>query len=395
MSRVKSLLALLAFSALAVAWFVPVRVHAQLKSEGAVAVTLARTDRLATRLLQLTKEGFRVDVVAVPDWPFVPENVVVLLSQSPAAATIDYEVVDDSRLWKVAEDVSALAEKGYVLRGFTVAKPRLPGPMGYIAVMERATPATPPSREYRLVNTRGTAADWKVLEKAAADGFSVVSAYVRPDAVLSASSDIVFVCERDRGAPPVPMVLSLKWKDRDVPIEKEINAAAAKGEVLQAFWASRMYLNALMVRPAKGPAGPPRQYVVDSDPLGTPSVSSMDGRLVNWVRYRDDQQVSAYEKGARGGYDMLSEDVPDYDWNATGVRLRDDRTLVSRDERLASCSDRRASKIDAWLPCEAWRLRDRLLGQQKSGNRAVAARYHRDAKGKLTVDVILRSGPAE
>ena len=394
MSSMKSRLPGLALVAVAVALSPPVVLRAQLRAEGPVAVTLARTDRLATRLLQLTKEGLRVDVVAVPDWPFVPENVVVLLSQSPAAAAIDYEVVDDSRLWKVAEDVSALAAKGYVLRGFTVARPRLPGSLGYVAVMERATPSTPPSREYRLIHTRGTAADWKVLEKAAADGFSVTDYYVRPAADLSASSDNVFICERALGATPVPTVLTLKWESTATAIEKQVNALGAKGQVLQAFWASRRYLNALMVRPAKGDSAPPRQYEVDSDPLGTPDVSAMDGRLVNWVRYRDDEQVGAYEKGERGGYDMLSEELPDSDWN-TGVRLRDDRSLVSREDRLASCSERRRSTIDAWLPCEAWRLRDRLIAQQKSGNHAVSARYHRDAKGTLTLDVIVRSGAAE
>lgn len=380
------LISQLTAAAVAAATTASVLTARQGRADGPVAVTVAPVERLGDRLFRLAEDGYRVDVVATPDAPFLPANIVVLLSAAPAATTTEYKVVDDTSLARVNEQTALLADQGYVLRGFTAARPRFGTARGYVAVMER-TPGSGPTREYRFILTRGTSQDWRVLERAAADGFTVTRTLVWPDDTLSARSDMVFVCERAR-AGGTPARVNLEWDAEATTIERKVNARAAKGETIVAFWASRMYLNALMAQPVSG-SGPPAKYVIDADPLGTPSMTSTSGRLVAWVRYRTDQQVGVYDTTGSGTYDILSDEVPDADWNPTGT-LKRDRQLFGADLNLPCVERRRRTALDAWLPCEAWRLRDRLADRARRGERPIEARYHRDPTGRLTLDVILR-----
>lgn len=318
-------------------------------------ILVAESAQLASQLNSLAEQGFRVDVVALPEAPLVPRNVVVLLSRTePAAPRHDYRAVGDTRLWKVAEDVNALAAQGYVLKGLTIATGRLfQVPFSFEAVLERASPAAGARREYRLVRTRGTAADWKVLEQAGRDGFDVIDVISRPDPSLSAAGDVTFVCEKR--ADGAPVTFELKWDGNVTRVQRDVNELAAKGYELRALWPGTTSLNAFLSR---SPGATPRTtpaYEIDADPITVPSVSSMSGRLVAWMRFKG-EQVAAFDRSGTGRYDMVTDPVPDED--------RGRRPLLGQ-------------------------ARDRIERQVRRGYRPIWARYFRDERSVLRLSVIL------
>ncbi len=310
---------------------------------------------LSGPLNRLAKQGFRVDAVAIPDAPLLPRNVVVVLTKAPdGASTAEYRVLGDARAWKITEEINKLAAEGFVLKGFTIASGRSLGL--YEAVLERTTGATDARREYRIVHTRGTAADWKLLEQAGREGFDVEEVIARPDPAQAAAGDVTFVCVKR--ADSVPVAFTLKWAGDTIRIDRDVNDLASKGHTLRAMWTGTTQLSALLSRPVAGTkAAAAARYEIDGDPLTVPSVSSMSGRLVAWLRFKG-EQVSVFDRTGRASYEMVTELLPDENW------------------RIGS------------LPQAA---RDRIDRVVRKGYRAIWARYFRDERGVLRLSVILEA----
>ena len=92
-------------------------------------------------------------------------------------------------------------------------------------------------------------------------------------------------------------------------VERDVNRLAAKGFELRAMWAGTSMVNTLLSRPESSTSGS-RTYEIDAEPITVPSVSSSSGRLVAWIRFKD-EQVPAYERGTGGAYEMVTDPIPD------------------------------------------------------------------------------------
>ena len=310
---------------------------------------------IAGPLNRFAKQGFRVDAVAIPEGLLVPRNVVVVLTKPAGAASVpEYRVVGDSRPWRVTEDINKLAAEGFVLKGLTIASGRSLGTgPSFEAVLERLPGETQQAREYRLVHTRGTSADWKLLEDAGRQGFDIEDVIARPDPKQTAAGDVTFVCVKRAGSAPV--TFELKWAGDAMRIERDVNDLAAKGHSLRAMWTGTTQLSALLSRPVAGAPAASSRYEIDADPITVPSVSSMSGRLVAWLRFKG-EQVAAFDRSGKGSYEMVTDPLPDE-------------------------NRRTASLLDV--------ARDRIDRQVRKGYRPIWARYFRDEKGVLTLSVIL------
>lgn len=311
---------------------------------------------LASKLNALAHRGFRVDAVATPEAPLLPQNIAVVLSRPAGAAlsAIDYRIVSDARVSKVEEDVNALAAKGYALKGVTLATGSVSGSgFAFVAVLERASPPPEPLRQYRLVHTRGTTGDWKLFEQAGRDGFDVIDVIAQADPNQSAAGEVTFVCEkREDGAP---VTFTVKAASDVSRVERDVNDLAATGHTLRALWPGTYVLSALLSLASPPTPATKRSYEIDADPITVPSVGSMSGRFVSWVRFKG-EQVEAFDRSGTGRYEMVTDPVPDVDsFRNTAVEL----------------------------------ARDRLDRFVRKGYRAVWARYARDDKGTLNLSVIL------
>ena len=310
---------------------------------------------LAGPLNRLAKQGFRVDAVAIPEGQLVPTNIVVVLTRAGAeSGAAEYRVVGDSRPWRVSEEITKLADEGFVLKGLTIASGRSLGTgPSFEAVLERLPGETRSRREYRLVHTRGTSADWKLLEEAGRQGFDVEDAIARPDPKQTAAGEVTFVCvKRADGAP---VTFELKWAGDATRIERDVNDLAGKGHSLRAMWTGTTQVSALLSRPVAGAPAASSRYEIDADPLTVPSVSSMSGRLVAWLRFKG-EQVAAFDRTGRGSYEMVTDPLPD-------------------------ANLRTGSPLDV--------ARGRIDGNVRKGYRPIWARYFRDEKGVLNLSVIL------
>jgi hypothetical protein len=328
----------------------------QLGNSQLAEILIAEPTELGPRLNTLARQGFRVGAVAIPEAPLIPAHAIVVLTRADTAAPPDYRVVGDSRLSKVMEDVNALAAQGYVLKGLTLTAGRVfQTPFSFEAVLERGAATDSSRREYRFVRTLGTAATWKQLEQAGREGFDVIDVISRPDPLQSAAGDVTFVCEKR--ADGAPVTFELKWHGDVTRVERDVNELAAKGYALRALWPGTTSLSALLARWPGATATTAPAYEIDADPITVPSVSSMSGRLVAWMRFRG-EQVAAFDRAGKGQYEMVTDPVPDED------RVR--RPLVEQ-------------------------ARDRIERHVRRGYRAIWARYFRDEKGVLTLSVILEA----
>jgi hypothetical protein len=266
--------------------------------------------RLESPLNSLAKRGLRVDAVALPEAPFLPRVVAIVLSSdaSKAAQSVAYRVIRDSRLQAVEDGVNARARESYRLKGLTIASGGLTREgVEFVAIVERAEPPEAGVKEYRFVRTLGNSREWKQFQDAGRLGFDVIDVIARPNPQQMAAGDVTFICEKraDGAATSFETVAS-----SDVSrIERDVNALAAKGFELRAMWAGTAMINTLLSRPASTARGS-RTYEIDSDPLTVPSVSSSSGRLVAWSRFKGDQ-VPAYERGASGTYEMTTDPIPE------------------------------------------------------------------------------------
>jgi hypothetical protein len=310
---------------------------------------------LAGPLNRLAKQGFRVDAVAIPEGPLVPAHVVTVLTKAGAeSAAAEYRVIGDPREWRVTEQINKLAAEGFVLKGVTIASGRSLGTgPSFEAVLERLPGETAARREYRLVRTRGTSADWKLLEEAGRQGFDVDDVIARPDPNQTAAGDVTFICVKR--ADSVPVTFDLKWAGDAMRIERDVNDLAGKGHSLRVMWTGTSQLSALLSRPVSGATGASSRYEIDADPLTVPSVSSMSGRLVAWLRFKG-EQVAAFDRSGRGSYEMVTDPLPD-------------------------ANLRTGSLLDV--------ARGRIDRNVRKGYRPIWARYFRDEKGVLNLSVIL------
>lgn len=261
---------------------------------------------LAEQLAAAAARGYRVGAVARPDASAPPVPAIVLLTRLPGSEPTAIELAEALDLPELEAAVGRLTSRGARLRGVTRAV--APGGLAsWLAVLEGpaaavgAEPAVAPSSPtYRLLRSRGDAAEWRRLETAAGEGFRVVDVLWWPDPTRSALSEVVFVLERHPGETP-PRELELVWEP--VPkLDAALERLAARGWEADVAWTSRDYVNVLMSRPRGAPpAAAGDRFEVDEDP-GSPTVSSMSGRLVERLAFRAGQ-VAIYERGAAGeGY---------------------------------------------------------------------------------------------
>lgn len=318
-------------------------------------IRIADRYSLTSALNSLARQGFRVDAVAIPEAPLLPQNVVVVLSRQAGAAqsATAYRVVSDTRVSAVEKDVNALAQKGYVLKGVTLATGSVIGPgVAFVAALERASPPSEPLHQYRLVHTRGTPGDWKVLEQAGRDGFDVIDVIAQADPNRSSAGDVTFVCEKR--ADGAPVTFAIKASGDVTRVERDVNDLAATGHTLRALWPGTYSLSALLSLATTTPATK-RSYEIDADPITVPNVSSMSGRLIAWVRFKG-EQVAAFDRAGSGRYEMVTDPVPD---------------------------------ADSFRSTPVERARDRVDRLVRKGYRPFWARYSRDDKGALNLSVIL------
>jgi hypothetical protein len=315
--------------------------------------------RLESQLNSLGKRGLRVDAVALPEAPFLPRVVAIVLSPhvGGAAEAVAYRVISDARLPRVEDDVNARAREGYRLKGLTIVSGGLTRDgVEFVAIVERAEPPQAGGvKEYRFVRTLGNSREWKQFQDAGRLGFDVIEVIARPDPRQMAAGDVTFICEKraDGAATSFETVVS-----SDVSrTERDVNALAAKGFEVRAMWAGTAMINTLLSRPAATASGS-RTYDIDGDPLTVPSVSSSSGRLVAWSRFKG-EQIPAYERGASGAYEMVTDPVPEQ------ISYRSE--LVER-------------------------ARDRIDRVVRKGLRPVWARIWKDERGQAMLSTILSRG---
>ena len=319
------------------------------------AIQVSDRYSLPSALNALARQGFRVDAVATPEAPLLPQKVVVVLSRPAGAAqpATDYRVVSDTRARKVEEDVNALAAKGYVLKGVTLATGSVIGTgFAFVAVLERVSPPPEPLRQYRLAHTHGTPGDWKAFEQAGRDGFDVIDVIAQLDPNRSAAGDVTFVCEKR--ADGAPVTFTVKASGDAARVERDVNDLAAAGHTLRALWPGTYLLSALLSR-ASTTNATTRRYEIDADPITVPDVSSLSGRFIAWVRFNG-EQVAAFDRAGSGRYAMVTDPVPD---------------------------------ADSFRSAPVERARDRVDVLVRRGYRPFWARYGKDDKGALTLSVIL------
>lgn len=325
------------------------------RQDSTAAVLVADRYALTSALNSLAGQGFRVDAVAIPDAPLLPRNVVVVLSRQAGAAlsAIDYRAVGDTRVEKVADEVNALAAKGYVLKGVTLTTGTVGGTgSAFVAVLERASATPEPLREYRLVHTRGATNDWKTFQQVGRDGFDVIDVIAQRGATASSAEEITFVCEKR--ADGAPVTFTTKASGDAARVERDVNELAATGHTLRALWPGAYSLTVLLSLASPAPAAK-RSYEIDADPITVPEVSSMSGRLVAWVRFKG-EQVAAFDRAGSGRYEMVTDPVLD---------------------------------VSSFRSASAEHARDRVDRFVRKGFRPFWARYSRDDKGALNLSVIL------
>lgn len=257
-------------------------------------VVAAAPQHLALRLRAAAVEGFTVAAVARPDASAPLHVPVVVLAKSTASAgQVEIRAEWARSLSDLEAAVNAAVGGGARLRGVTRADLTAPAWGPWLAVLEQgAGKPAGGAPSYRLVLSRGQAAEWRQLEEAAREGYRVVDVLWWADRTLSALGEVVFVAERAPAASP--RELELVWEPV-AKLDARLEKLAAAGWHADVAWTSRDYVNVLMSRPRGGshaPAGD--HFEVDEDP-GSPGVSASTGRLVERLSFRDGQ-VAIYDR---------------------------------------------------------------------------------------------------
>jgi hypothetical protein len=257
------------------------------------AVVATDPQHLAARLQAAAAAGFRVGALARQDASAPPMPPIVVLTRTVGAAPVELIVEWSNDLGELEAEVGRATAAGAQLRGVARTMVRAPGGASWVAIFERALPnGGAPGPDYRFVLSRGNAAEWRDLEAVAAEGFRVVDVLWWPDPTRSALGEVLFVAERPPGGAP-PREVELEWEPVD-KLDTALERLAARGWVADVAWTSRDYVNVLLSRPREAAAFQGDRFEVDEDP-GLPGVSSMSGRLVERLGFRDGQ-VAIYDR---------------------------------------------------------------------------------------------------
>jgi hypothetical protein len=306
------------------------------------ASTIERT------LRDLARDGFTCAAVARPGGGRLSNNVAVIVSQ-PARSTpppprsratrgADGDVMVITATAGTPEaleqGLNAAAQEGFSLCGLTMTDSIWGQPAEYatVAVMTRAG-TSPTGSSYRVVRSRARGEDWKLLERAAADGFVVSRHVSRPQLWGAANtSDIVFVAEKSAASRPTRY--ELVFAGNGPALQKDIDKSTKRGYCVQTAWATPERMSVLLAKPLDAACDRPHDYEVEES--SGFSVSGADGELLAIFRMKEEVMALYNGRNTSVDYSVIEGVLPDPSWRRI-FRPREHRLFT---EKLDADGDR-------------------------------------------------------
>ena len=281
------------------------------RQDARFAVVIEPPDRAETALNALGDKGYWCGGAARPEPDVVLSDLVaVLVRPTTTPSTVRYRVVSgfaqpgrtafDEALTKAGAD-------GYRVCGFTSARAvgrRSGGPQ--VALMIRNPSDKVEPREYRAVYTSGTGPEWRRVEEALRDGFTIARAVWAPPPGAGTSPEVVFLAERDPAAAAAPAEHVLESNATPQGLARRMATRAGEGYRFEMAWTGTSGVSVLMTRRAAARAGAAPTYTVTASSTGSFSPALSAGRLLASIPFRgvrfalrDSSQPGAYATAER------------------------------------------------------------------------------------------------
>ena len=265
--------------------------RAAARQDARFAVVIEAPERAEAALNALGDKGYWCGGAARPE-PEValPDLVAVLVRPTTTPSTVQYRVVSgfaQPGRTTFDEALTKAGATGYRACGFTSARAlgrRTGGPQ--VALMIRNPSDSLEPREYRAIYTSGAGVEWRRVEQALRDGFTIARAVWAPPPGAGTLPEVVFLAERDTEAIPVPAESELESDATPQGLERRMTTRARDGYRFEVAWAGTSSVSVLMTRRAAAPAGAAPTYTVTASSTGSFSPALSTGKLLASIPFR-------------------------------------------------------------------------------------------------------------
>ena len=296
------------------------------------AVVVAPPASGEATLATLGAQGYRCAALARPEPDVRLGDVVAVLERvSPDTSPVEHRVVSgDARFSRAhfEEALNAAGAEGFRDCGLTRVTPanrRDGGP--HAVVMSRVTGAPGPAREYRVIYTAGAGTDWRRVEQALQDGFTITRAVWAAPPGAGTVPEVGFLAERDPAVPATPADHVLESDATAPGLARRLAARALAGYRVEAAWASPAAVVALMTRrPGSQDTRPDYDVAASSTGSFSPPLSS--GRLLASIPFRG-VRFAIRDVARPGDYATAEREHPSFDTLFT-ARDSEARALADR-----------------------------------------------------------------